>query len=262
MDAVTSYIVTTATDPTDTTSEAAIELAEKLGVLFVERKRFSLSFLKKHYSTEQLVVYTTQGPVVHTIGGKYFFHLSMAELRIKNLVNGMDHMVNAMRLKSGMSVLDCTLGQATDAIVASYVVGEHGAVTGIEHSQLLAMIARIGLSSFEHYSDDVTGALRRIDVVAGEALAKLQTLSNSSFDVVYFDPMFRHPVYNSTNLKPLRALADNRAVTHELLYEAKRVCRQRVVLKEKNGSPEFERLGFEKFEGGKHSQICFGIMEK
>ncbi len=31
-----------------------------------------------------------------------------------------------------MTVLDCTLGMASDSIVASYVVGESGKVTGLE----------------------------------------------------------------------------------------------------------------------------------
>ncbi|MCP6429085.1 hypothetical protein NL523_27605, partial [Klebsiella pneumoniae] len=92
-------------------------IAGKLAVPFVPRNHYSLAALKEKYELNALIVVTTTGPIVHTSAGEYFFHLSMAELRIKNLLNGNhDHMVTAMGLRPGMSVLDCTLGLATDAI--------------------------------------------------------------------------------------------------------------------------------------------------
>ena len=47
--------------------------------------------------------------------------------RVKRLMRGEhDPFVQATQLESGMTVLDCTLGMASDSIVASYMVGESG----------------------------------------------------------------------------------------------------------------------------------------
>jgi 16S rRNA (guanine1516-N2)-methyltransferase len=45
--------------------------------------------------------------------------------------------------------------------------------------------------------------------------------------------------------------------------EALRVCKKRVVIKERQGSNEFEKLGIEKYYGGKKSgAIVYGVIEK
>ena len=36
---------------------------------------------------------------------------------------------------------------------------------------------------------------------------------------------------------------------------------RRVVLKESRGSAEFERLGFDRVEGGRHSEVAYGVLE-
>lgn len=41
-------------------------------------------------------------------------------------------MIQAMDLRPGDSILDYTLGQASDAIVTSYVAGKNGRAAGIE----------------------------------------------------------------------------------------------------------------------------------
>ncbi|MBQ1913638.1 MAG: protein-L-IsoD(D-D) O-methyltransferase, partial [Selenomonadaceae bacterium] len=89
----------------------------------------------------------------------------------------------------------------------------------------------------------------------------LREQPDKSFDVVYFDPMFRHPLMESENLNPLRAVADHRPVSLEAISEAKRVARHRVVLKENSRSLEFARLGFTKMAGGQYSKIRYGVYE-
>jgi hypothetical protein len=202
------------------------------------------------------------GPVVHTPGGEYFFHLSMAELRINNLKDGNpDHMIAAMGLAPGMSVLDCTLGLATDAIVASYAAGEEGRVVGLESSPLIAAIAADGLAGFTSDRPELTAALRRIAVVTADYNAYLPTLPAASFDVVYFDPMFRRPVRSSSSMQPVRHLADHRPVSAAALDAARRVARRRVVMKEAGGSGEFARLGFATVVGGRYSSVNYGVLE-
>lgn len=255
-------VVTTILKPSPEIITAANEFAATLGLPLVDRAKTSLAAIKAEYDCANVLVMTKAGPVVNTPDGEYFFHLSLAELRIKNLINGnSDHMITAMQLKPGMTVLDCTLGLATDAIVASFAVGPTGRVVGLEASPVIAAITGLGLRSFRGDDADINAALRRITVENADYNDCLTALPADGFDVVYFDPMFRIPVIASSSLKPIRSLADKRPLSSEALLAARRIAKHRVVLKEKNGSPEFARLNFSQFIGGKYSRIRYGVLE-
>jgi 16S rRNA (guanine1516-N2)-methyltransferase len=257
-----NLIVTTIHKPTAVAAECARELAGRLGAPLVDRGGRSLAALRAEYAADAVLVAAKDGPVVHTPGGEYFFHLSMAELRINNLKAGKpDHMIAAMGLDAGMSVLDCTLGLATDAVVASFVAGAGGRVVGLEASPVIAAVAGYGLTGFASGRADVDAALRRIAVIHADYNDYFADLPAASFDVVYFDPMFRAPVQASSSLKPLRHLADRRPVSPAAIAAARRVAKCCVVLKEASGSGEFARLGFSRLAGGKYSSVHYGIME-
>ncbi len=259
-------IVTTVQHPAADVIQMAQELAAKLAVPYVERNRQSIAALKEKYRVSNLLVAAAAGPTVHTATGEYFFHLSMAELRIKNLINGKhDHMVAAMGLNTGMSVLDCTLGLATDAIVASFIVGEAGFVVGLESQPIIALITEYGLQHFAPdplpAEYDIISALRRIRVKNTDYYEHLAVLPAASFDIVFFDPMFRNPIQTSSNFKPIRSLADPRQVTVAAIQQACRVAKQRVVVKEAANSDEFSRLGIANIVGGKYSSVKYGIID-
>ena len=255
-------VVTTVQHPSEDINTFAMHIAAMLNIPFSMRARQSLMAIKINYQVENIIVVGQKGPLVNTPGGDYFFHLSMAELRIKNILNGQhDHMISAMSLEAGMSVLDCTLGLATDAIVASFVVGNTGTVFGLETSQVVAFIASYGLQHFQTDEQYLTEALRRISVTHAHSYKYLTTLADNSYDVVYFDPMFRHPIHSSSNVKPLRYLADNSPLPKNTLKEACRVAKQRVVVKEASKSNEFTRLGISTVYGGKYSSVNYGVLE-
>lgn len=256
-----SSIVTTGQKASREMITKAKKLARDWNLPFVERNNHSLQYFLGQSAT--LVVFTHNGLVLHTEQGSHFFHLNLAQLRIKNIQNGKhDHMVQAMQLQSGMTVLDCTLGLATDAVVASFVLGESGHLVGLETSYLLAKIAEDGLKHFVHDDKKVTAALRNIEVHAVDYDEYLPSLSDNAYDIVYFDPMFRHPVERSSQLNPIRQLTDSAALSLETLAIALRVARQRVVIKETHNSLEFQRLGIEHTVGGRYSRIQYGIIEK
>ena len=255
-------VVTTVQHPSDDVIALAENIGRILNIPFTLRAKNSLMAIKIHYQVDNIIVVGQKGPLVNTPGGEYFFHLSMAELRIKNLLNGQhDHMIAAMNLAAGMSVLDCTLGLATDSIVASFVVGKTGTVLGLETSPIVAFIASYGLQHFQTDESYLTEALRRIAVKHVHSYKYLTTLPNNSYDVVYFDPMFRHPIHSSSNVKPLRYLADNSPLPKNTLKEACRVAKQRVVVKESSKSDEFTRLGITTVYGGKYSSVHYGVIE-
>lgn len=256
-----SSIVTTGHNASPEIIIKARNLAIDWNLPFADRKNHSLQYFLDQFDT--LLVFTHNGPVLHTEQGSHFFHLNLAQLRIKNIQNGKhDHMVQAMQLQRGMTVLDCTLGLATDAAIASVTVGETGQLTGLESSYLLAKIAEYGLKHFDNADQEVTAALRKIKVYAIDYDGYLQTLPDNSYDVVYFDPMFRHPVERSSQLNPVRKITNATALSPAALSQALRVARQRVVIKEAHRGLEFQRLGITHIMGGKYSRIQYGIIEK
>lgn len=255
-------IVTTVYDPNDSEVRQAIEISAMLQLPYIKRDKSSLSSIMRRFDAEALVVAKESGPIVHTSSGDLFFHLGMAALRIKNMFDGKpDHMVTAMALVEGTTVLDCTLGMGTDAIVASMMTGEQGRVTGLEISPLVAFITGWGLARFNCEDPGIAAAMRRIKVINIGYRQYLHSLPDKSYDVVYFDPMFRKPVYSSSGIRPLRIFADTGGVDPADIAEAIRIARQRVVIKEKRGSPEFSRLGLSNLIGGKYSSVQYGVIE-
>ena len=260
---VPQTIVTTGRQAKDSSTILAKEAAERLGLPFVPRRNESIQELREQYGADFVLVAKKEALVLDTMEGEFFFHPNMAHLRLKNLRfgDGRDHMADAMGLCPGMSVLDCTLGFGTDAIVASFVTGAEGHVTGLESRPLIAEITGYGLAHFHAENYPIQEAMRRIETIPVDYLDFLRHASDNSYDVVYFDPMFRYPLTESRNLNPLRLAADHRPVSQEAILEAKRVARHRVVLKENARSTEFERLGFSLIAGGKYSKVHYGIIE-
>ena len=255
-------IITTGRKNQKSSIELAKSTANKLNIPFVERQNLSVSALAQAHDVEYVLVAKKNSLRLVVADNEIFFHPSLAHLRIKNSLKGEgDRLIEAMDLRRGMKVLDCTLGLGADAIVESFAVGEEGSVTALEVNTYLAAIVKHGLQNFVDENDNVTKAMRRVEVVNADYMNFLKGASDNSFDVVYFDPMFRHPLERSTALNPLRDIADHRAVTVEAIAEARRVARYRVVLKENAKSLEFERLGFNKICGGRYSPIHYGVIE-
>ena len=241
-------------------SALAREMADKLGAPFAERGNTSLDALRGQYGVSCVMV-AKEKLVVDTPDGELYFHPGMAHLRLKNLRRGeRDHLLNALGTEKGMRVLDCTLGMGADAIVESYGAGATGAIVALEKNPVVAVLIEHGLRTSEGEHPSTVAAMRRVHIVCADYLDFLRAQPDKSFDAVYFDPMFRHPFTESAGIHPLRLLADPRPVSAEAIQEAKRVACRRVVLKESSKSEEFARLGFTEFEGGKYSNVRYGVM--
>lgn len=250
-----SFLVTTARRADRALQVAAQELARRYGQPYVPRSALAT------IPVGTLVV-GRDGLRFCGERGELRFHPGLAVVRIKRLRAGeKDHLAEALDLRRGDAVLDCTLGLAADAIVASYVVGEEGAVVGIESSLPLAVLVEQGLRTYRSGRPWVDEAMRRIQVIHADHREYLSACPDRSFDVVYFDPLFRWPVERSSALEPFRPLANPAPLSPEAVAEAKRVARRRVVLKERRGSPEFARLGFKCLLGGQSSRVAYGYQE-
>lgn len=257
-----NFLVTTARKPKLDSEILAAEFAEKLDLKFVPRADFSLDILKKNYGVENILLIRNKLPVIVTNDGEIFFHPNTAHLRIKNLRQGEgDRLTEAAKIKSGDKILDCTLGLGSDSIVESFAVGAEGKVTALEINPVLAEVVRFGMKNFSDDTTAVIEAMRRVEVVTANYIDYLKNCEENSFDVVYFDPMFRHAINKSSGINPIRPLADNRPLEINSVKEACRVARRCVIMKENSRSTEFFRLGFKIADGGKYSSISFGVID-
>ena len=265
MAGVVSAIVTTVRRGqryTEANRALAERTAAALSIPNVPRGNDSLEEMRAAYGVDAVLVARRGLLTLVTAEGELFFHPGMSHLRIKNLLLGHgDHLVSALGLTEGMSVLDCTLGTGADAIVESFAVGASGVVTALESNALIAAVIADGLAHATGDNYDMHAAMRRIEVHHADAIDYLRAQERASFDVVYFDPMFRRPLHESAGMNALRILADMRALTEETIAEARRVARRRVAMKERRESAEFARLGFDTLMGGKYSRIAYGVME-
>lgn len=258
-------VITTIRKVTDDLTKKAKTIAQNLDIPYVLRNNLGIEKIKQQYATDTVIIVKKDKLVLDLPEGEMFFHPNMAQVRIKRLrCGGTDNMLEAMGGRDflkGKKILDCTLGFASDAIVSSYGVGIEGTVIGLEVNPLISLIVKDGLQTYLPTNYDLKSAMDNIQVINKDYLSFLQKQPDNSFDVIYFDPMFRHALTDSKNLNPLRQLADKRAVSLEALNEAKRVAKYRIVFKENSRSLEFNRLGFTKICGGKYAPIHYGVMD-
>jgi 16S rRNA G966 N2-methylase RsmD len=255
--------VTTTLAESDEELIKAGKVSRELNIPLLPRKNAGLNKLVHQQGLEGILVVSRERIIYSYPGGEFFFHPGMAKLRINEILNGKtDQMIKALDPSPGSTILDCTLGLGSDAIVASFI-NDTGEVTGIECSPILSLIVREGLAGYSRgVSQGLKKAMRRITVKCANYNDYLKNLPDRSVDIVYFDPMFRNPGKKSSAMEAMRPLTDKSPLSRDAIEEALRVARRRVVIKETSSSAEFARLGFDKITGGKYSPVAFGVIEK
>lgn len=260
---ITIYIKTTHTD---------LKLKKKLD-WFLKQPGCNWTITQSGEGELTELAITRRGVFLRNGKEQLSFHPSMAIIRLLNLLRGgSDRYLEATQLKSGDSLIDATLGFGSDALIGAWAVGETGSVLAMEQSAILAAFVHDGLNHFNEiipnvkYQEkrDVWAALekasRRIDIRWGEHLVYLKQIPSRSVDVVYFDPMFRHTCKQSASILPLHQWSDHSPLKREAIYEACRIARKRVVLKERKNSSEFQRLDFKILLGGQYSSVDYGVI--
>lgn len=240
----------------------AKKIAEELDISYVHREKRAVEALQQARKDDCIVV-GKERLELHMAGVKepYFFHPNSSMFRIKRLMSGAyDPFVDACRLESGKSFLDCTLGLASDSIVASYIVGEQGRVVGIEGNPYIAYLTNAGLKSWKSNLQGLNETMNRIEVVSVMSLEFLKLQPSKNVDIVYFDPMFEENIIESDGIKALSKLAIYEEMTDELLVQAKRIAKERVVLKDHFRSNRFEQFGFI-VNRRKSAKFHFGFIE-
>jgi 16S rRNA (guanine1516-N2)-methyltransferase len=231
--------VTTANKPHPGDEAAARAFAQAEGLPFAPRRhKESLETLLARYPV--VLVHARNGLTLWTRSGSLHWSPGVAQLRLKRFEAGArdDFLLRHGELRPGDAVLDATLGQAQDALVAARAVGPAGSVIGVESSQPLYLLAREGVRRFGAGPDAA-----RLELRHGRAGELLGTLPTGSVDVVLWDPMFERPRKAQPGFEVLREVADPSPLTPELLADSRRVARRWVLVKASRYSSDLRKLG-------------------
>ena len=241
-------IVTTAGRPDDESLKLATFASEALDAKIIPRQKRSVRKLAEIYDANVIVAgknrfeYYAKGAEA-----PFFFHPNSAAFRLKRVARGEEEpLLTACALQKGDTFLDCTFGIGSDSLLAAYAVGKEGKVTGLEADRNVAFIVKTGMQTYDTSELPLTEVMRDIDVVHATALEFLKQQPDTSFDVVYMDPMFEEVIEESTNFEALRHAGSHISLSEQWVAEAKRVAKKRVVLKAHFKSEWFEQFGFER----------------
>jgi len=254
-------IITTSPKPSGNVLEQAGRLSIMLSAKLIPRSKHSVSKLVEENGE---VIVVTEGEVRlydRASESPLFFHPSMAFVRVKRLRRGeSDPLITLSACEKGDTIIDCTAGLASDSIVFSYAAGADGNVTALESEPVLAALIKEGLAHYKTGFTDVDDAMRKIRVECANHLEYLANQPDNSADIVYFDPMFRQPIHESSAIGSIRTLANPNELSLEAVEQAKRVARRTVILKEHRDSGEFARLGFKRMHVNT-SKIAYGVIK-
>lgn len=256
-------VITTARKVSADVMSRARHWARLLDARVVARNGRSIEAICREEGVEGVLTVQAERVTYHEPGRdiEYFFHPNLAAMRIRNIERGAgDHMVEAMALRHGDEVLDCTMGRAADAIIAAFSVGETGHVVAVEKEPVIAHLTIEGLRTAWFVSERFTALMRRVDARCADYNDFLPACDADSFDVVYFDPVFHRPVEQSQSMEDLRALAHREEITPRTLRDALRVARRCVVIKQRQGTPLWEHLGVSEVHRGRRSRVEYGVI--
>ncbi len=253
--------MTTSGQPSLNMIERAQQIANRMQLPYVERAGKSMQTMRiQTDATDLIIISADKMEWLREGEPALFFHPGMSYVRAKRLAKGeADPLLQAADFIAGDSVLDCTAGMAADAIIFSYGGGHPSQVVALESELPLFLIVSEGLKAYSSQSELFNQAMRRINMIHSSHLTYLRTLADRSFDIIYFDPMFRSPVAASSGIRPLRTYAEGGTIQDEAIVEALRVARKRVIMKERFGSEQFARFGF-RVLSRKGASTAYGVI--
>ena len=159
--------------------EQAKAWAQQLHVPYVKRyDNGSLDAMLADHHLEALLIAGKNGPQLYSPEGMLLYHPGLGKVRWQRVVqrHEKDNFLTAMDIRPGQRVLDCTVGLAADALLASQAVGESGKVVGLEASLPLWFLSSRGIMLYKSKLAELLLDLRRIEIIHAEASAYLKML--------------------------------------------------------------------------------------
>lgn len=241
--------------------ELAEERAVSLQIPYIPREG-TLEEMAETSHMEGFLIYGKKLPYFWTGGEEYHFHLGTSVLRVEQMKRGNGDRLCRLLPEGTRSVLDATFGQGGDSTVMSWYLAGRGQVTALEKSIPLYEVGRAGLSSFHDKDGILTESLRRIRLLHEDFKSFLQKAEPESYDVIYFDTMFRAPVKRSVNrMEGFRKAASYDRLDEEILHLALHIARKRIIVKERPFSPIFAGSLFSSLHYHKGQSTAYGVID-
>lgn len=262
-------LITTSRKAKESDRLLAIEFSKKYDGFFQSRNDTSLENLFLQYPEFQDIIVFEEGlPVLFKKGNSlpFYFHLNMAAIRLNQLEKRhKDRLLDVATISEGMVVLDGTLGLGSDALVLSWQVGESGKVIALEKSEAIYGIMKESFHSLIGQGHEYSFLLRRIEIIHDSLGEYVRKREDSSFDMVYLDPMFDRPRKKSDGIESLRLWAVDEIPTPEVIEECLRVSKNKVIIKEPKASRWWKEGGYSfqnELTGQRYQSVRYRILEK
>lgn len=254
-------IVTTIRKTDEKIIQTAQDIANFFSIPYIERKNLGVKNLLQKVNDTEAIIVKKDTFVIYDNGVEIFFHPSMAQVRIKRLRNNEeDILIKIMELEEDFTILDCTMGMASDSIVISYALGKCGKIISLEKNPFLHFLMSHGLKNYKCQNPKMEEAIKRIETINIDFKEYLKKQKEKSIDIIYFDPMFSKSLTKSNSINTIRNLAEDDVITEEIIHLAKKIARKKIILKDNFFSRKFEELNFHKVLGGKYSKVKYGVI--
>lgn len=226
-------------------------LALDLGADYQPRRKLSLAKCLERFGPFYLL-YKDRLSFINANASELTFHPDTAALRIKAPHDALVSLLG----KSPKTILDTTMGLASDSLVMAAVGNQ---VTALESQDVIFQVVSLGLASYQT-DKQLEKAMRSIKAIKSDSLSFLKAQADNSFDIIYADPMFSETIKESENLEAIKPLANGSRLTEEWLNEAKRVAREKIIIKAHFRDTVFEELGFER-QVRPNQKLHYGVLE-
>ncbi|MGC8819753.1 MAG: class I SAM-dependent methyltransferase [Fervidobacterium sp.] len=224
-------------------TQKAVEFAKTLS------KEFSIPYYNRRHLSERVkngeidfyyVVDNNLNLVIHIGNQKLFFHPGIAKIRMENYKKeGRDYLLEAIQPESSDIVYDGTFGLGMDAVFVAHFVGK---VVGTEVSPHIYRVVSHGLRVYHSKEEWINNAIKKIELYNEDMKEFVKGQPDKSFDIVYCDPMFENPVFESSALNPIRPLASYDSLNDEIIQQLIRIAKKRVVIKSLEKDRLIDRL--------------------
>ncbi len=242
---------------------AQLEVVEQLKgqfkLPFLLRAKSSLAALIAEHQLDYLFVVEAEQLYLTDGVSRFFWHPNTALLKLKERSCGA--LIEALAVAPSDSVLDCTLGLGGDALLIANALTAGGGVTALESNRYIAYLTQRGIAHCDYLP--IRQLAERIDIINCDYRNYLIGLPDRAFDLVYFDPMFKCTNKASSGVEVLRKLANRAPLSAEVIAQARRVAKRRVVVKERFGSGVLDQLKPDYIVGERRrGRVVYGVFKR
>lgn len=255
------YIVTTSYNANKEIVRLAKNIAEEFNVKYINRNHVS-KYLKSGKIDFYYVVDKKGMLKIKWKDEEFFFHQGIAKIRMENIKHGeRDYLIESLKPEKTDVVYDATCGLASDAILIANFAKKVVATEGSEH---IYRVVKWGLKRYISDEEWINNAMKKIELIHDNYKNFVRSQLDNSFDIVYCDPMFENPIYESNSLNPLRSFAVYEPLSLEDLEYMVRISRKRVVIKTLKKDSLYEKIKkyFSNEFISRKSGIVYGVINK